>query len=90
MDLNIRGEVLADGISPQMLRSTAAYYSIAPSLAKLFNSSLAEGVFPQDWKLARVVPVPKNDNLKNSVPGYRPIYLLPQLLVSCWCSMSKI
>ena len=63
-----------DGISPQMLRSTA--YSIAPSLAKLFNSSLAEEVFPQDWKLARVVPVPKNADLKNSVSGYRPISTL--------------
>ena len=63
-----------DGISPRMLRSTA--YSIAPSLAKLFNSSLAEGVFPQDWKLARVVPVPKNADLKNSVSGNRPISTL--------------
>ena len=35
------------------------------------------GVFPTDWKLARIVPVPKNDNLKTSVSGYRTISILP-------------
>ena len=59
-----------DDISPRMLKPTA--YCIAPGLAKLFNSSLAMGVFLTDWKLARIVPVPKNDNLKTSVSRYRP------------------
>ena len=51
-----------DDISSMMLKSTA--YSIAPSLAKLFNTSLAKGALPTEWKLARVVPVPKSDDLK--------------------------
>ena len=34
-------------------------------------------VFPTEWKLARVVPVPKGDNPRNLVSGYRPISILP-------------
>ena len=48
-----------------MLKSTA--YSIAPSLAKLFNTSLAELTLPTEWKVARVVPVPKSDAKKKTV-----------------------
>ena len=44
-----------DGISSRMLKSSA--YSIAPSITRLFDNSLAEGKFPIDWKLARVVPL---------------------------------
>ena len=44
-----------DDISARMFKSTA--YSIAPSLAKLFNSSLSTGTFPSEWKTARVVPI---------------------------------
>ena len=65
----------SDGISPRMLKSTA--YSIALSLTKLFNLSLTTGVFPSDWKLSRVVPVPKGKKLRTSVAGYCPISILP-------------
>ena len=64
-----------DNITPRMLKSSA--YSIVPSLTNLFNLSLATGIFPTDWKLARVVPVPKGDNLRVSTAGYRPISILP-------------
>ena len=64
-----------DGISSMMLKSTA--YSIASSLTKLFNTSLAEGTLPAEWKLARVVPVPKSDAQKKIASGYRPISILP-------------
>ena len=64
-----------DDISPMMLKSVASH--IAPSLASLFNTSLAEGSLPSEWKLARVVPVPKSDAQKHSVSGYRPISILP-------------
>lgn len=45
-----------DGISAKMLRFTA--YS---SLTNLFNLSLTTGIYPMEWKLARIVPVPKSD-----------------------------
>ena len=38
--------------------------------ANLFNTSLPEGRLPSQWKLARVVPVPKLYAQKYSVSGY--------------------
>ena len=64
-----------DDISPRMLKLAA--FDIAPSLTKIFNLSLTTGVFPADWKLAHVVPIPKNECQKHSVTGYRPISILP-------------
>lgn len=58
-----------------MLKFTA--YSIAPSLTKLFNLSLTTGAFPNEWKTAGVVPIPKTVNPSSSVSNYRPISILP-------------
>ena len=33
---------------------------LAPSLTKIFNKSLSTRIYPNDWKLARVVPVFKS------------------------------
>ncbi len=63
-----------DGISAKMLRSAA--YSIASSLTNLFNQSLTTGIYPKEWKLARIVPIPKSDCPGTSVTGYRPISIL--------------
>ena len=62
-----------DGISVKMLKATIT--SITPSLTTLFNLSLKKGTFPADWKLARIVPVPKSTEL-SSPTGYRPISIL--------------
>ena len=43
--------------------------SLSPSLTKLFNQSLIKGIYPDDWKIAKVVPVFKN-GLKNSLNNY--------------------
>ena len=62
-----------DGLSPTMLKATAA--GIAPALTRLFNMSLLTGCLPADWKVAWVTPVPKS--AKKSDPSqYRPISLL--------------
>ena len=63
-----------DGISPKMLKHTAS--SVAPLLSKLINLSISTGKFPKEWKLARVVPIPKGTN-RNLPAGYRPISILP-------------
>ena len=65
-----------DAISARMLKSTV--FSIVPSLTNLFNSSIRTGMFPQSWKCARVVPIPKKGDLSNPA-NYRPISVLPIL-----------
>ena len=62
-----------DGVSPRMLKSTA--HSIAPSLTKLFNRSMATGFYPRAWKHARIVPIHKKGD-KAFPSKYRPISIL--------------
>ena len=57
-----------------MLKYTAL--SIAPSLSKLFNLSIRTGCCPDDWKIARIVPIPKADEMSSPM-NYRPISILP-------------
>ena len=64
------------GLPSKLLRSCAG--EIAPSLCRLFNMSLAQGIFPKRWKDANLVPVHKCDT-KSSVPNYRGISLLDVL-----------
>ena len=64
-----------DGISVRMLKETAC--SIVPSLTKLFNIVLRNRCFPECWKCANVIPIPKNTSQKSDPAGYRPISLLP-------------
>ena len=66
----------ADNISARMLKGTVS--SITPSLTKMFNLSIKTGSFPQSWKCARVVPIPKGGDLSNPT-NYRPISILPIL-----------
>ena len=62
-----------DDISAKMLRETAI--SITPAVTKLFNISIRLGELPDEWKTARVTPIPKSGDLSN--PGnYRPVSLL--------------
>ena len=50
--------------------------SITIPLKIIFDESLKNGVFPEIWKRANVVPVHKKDD-KSLVKNYRPISLLP-------------
>ena len=62
-----------DDISGRMLKVTAL--SITPVITELFNQSIILGKLPDEWKVARVCPVPKSG--KSSNPNnYRPISLL--------------
>ena len=65
-----------DGICARMLKGTVNV--IVPSLTTLFNLSLATGSFPDSWKLARIVLVPKSDAL-TAPSNYRPISILSVL-----------
>ena len=40
-------------------------------LLKVYNHSLREGIVPAEWKIAKIIPIPKKDH------SFRPISLLP-------------
>ena len=72
-----------DHISNEMLKQI--FYSIREPLTVIFNKSLGLGEFPENMKVARVVPLFKGaDSLLKD--NYRPISLLPvisKLLEKC-------
>ena len=45
-------------------------------LTSLFNKSIAQGIFPQVLKCAKVIPIHKGDSILET-SNYRPISLLP-------------
>lgn len=63
-----------DGILPKIINDTIN--ELAAPLSAIFNLSLNKGVFPDQLKIARVVPIYKNDD-RTSVNNYRPISVLP-------------
>ena len=50
---------------------------IAGSLTAIFNSSLREGIIPETWKSANVIPVPKVNPPNTIEKDVRPISLTP-------------
>lgn len=46
------------------------------AMLELFNRIWNSGTFPEQWKLATVVPIPKPDADRSRADGYRPIALL--------------
>ena len=46
---------------------------IVDSLLCIISDSHSSGTFPDDWKLARVIPVYKNNGDVNIMSNYRPI-----------------
>lgn len=48
-------------------------------LTKIFNACLFIGYYPDCWKIAKVIPIPKPGKDKTSPSSYRPISLLPCL-----------
>ena len=65
-----------DDLSVRMIRICDD--SLVFPLKLIFEACLKEGVFPEVWKRANVVPVHKKNN-KNLKQNYRPISLVPIL-----------
>ena len=53
-----------------------AFLALPEQLTYMFNCSLLSGVFPEAWKIAKVVPLFKGGN-REDVNNYRPVSLLP-------------
>ena len=77
--LNLLHELVASkapglvGISAKVLKIAALV--IAPSLALIFNQSISPGIFPSDWKIARVIPIFKT-GAKHDMENCRPISVI--------------
>ena len=66
----------SDNISRRMILLTLNF--ILPTLCHIFNFSLSSSDFPDAWRHALVIPVPKISN-PTSFANYRPISILPFL-----------
>ena len=62
-----------DGISAKILKIAAT--CISPSLTLIFNQSILTGVFPNDWKISKVIPIYKSE-AKDEMTNYRPISII--------------
>ena len=60
--------------SPKVLKSISKI--LCPPLIKLFNKCLSEGYFPEELKVAKVIPLYKNKGDINDINNYRPISML--------------
>ena len=55
-----------------------ALNGIAPSLTHIYNSSIVSGIFPNNFKRAKLTHVYKNDSVHDR-NNYRPISILPMI-----------
>ena len=65
-----------DGISPRVIKAVAG--QLAGPLSRLINLCIREGKYPQDFKVARIVPIFKSED-PTQFSNYRPVSVLPVL-----------
>jgi len=63
-----------DGITAVVLKALVDV--LAGPLATIINRSIKEGIFPEEWKSAVVVPIPKTKEPPATTDDFRPISLL--------------
>ena len=65
-----------DNISLKLLKNCTSY--IIKPLTVIINQSLKSGIFPDELKIARVIPIYKKQDI-HLLDNYRPISLLPAI-----------
>lgn len=65
-----------DGISIEMIRLTLK--ATLPIITHMINWSIETGIFPENWKIAKVRPIPKSSKAEE-YKDLRPISILPVL-----------
>ena len=79
MKLDTKKSTGYDSIPPRLLKPIANHTSL--HISNIFNKCIDSSIFPEDAKLAEVVPIfKKDDNMV--MKNYRPVSILP--------SMSKV
>ena len=63
-----------DELPPSIMKQLCNEYCIP--LSYIINSSIIQGDFPEELKLAKVIPIYKADN-EQHIQNYRPISVLP-------------
>ena len=53
-----------------------ANFAISNSLCLIFNRSISTGIFPDEWKCAKVLPLFKQ-GCRSELNNYRPISIVP-------------
>ena len=72
--INISKSSGLDNLSSFVIKK--AFEVLAPEVTFMYNLSIQGAQFPDSWKNALVIPIPKQGNL-TKVQNYRPISLLP-------------
>ena len=76
INLDVSKATGLDQIGPRLLKLSAEV--ISSSLTNVINCSIKQGIFPDQWKCAKVNPLFKKGS-SNDVNNYRPISILPTL-----------
>ena len=69
-----------DQISMRIIKDSLP--AILPTITPIINTSPVSGIFPRDWKMAVIKPIPKNADHEQAINN-RPISLLPILSKVC-------
>ena len=70
-------------ITARLIRECADLICI--SICKIFNCSLTTGIFPDDWKWAKVTPLFKQGS-SSDMNNYRPISVIPVMMCTIKCA----
>ena len=83
--VNERKSAGLDNIPNKLLKMSASI--VSPFLALIFAKSIETGIFPDEWKLARVTPIFKKSK-RDDPNNYRPISVIPtvaKIFEKCVC-----
>ena len=72
--INVAKSSGLDSVNSLVIKT--AFKILLPEVTQMFNLSIQAMLYPNSWKKATVVPIPKVGNLSR-VQNYRPISLLP-------------
>ena len=73
LSLSAKKSTGIDSISPFFIKISLPY--IVESLTYIYNLCITSNTFPDEWKRAKVVPIPKTKNCTDLI-NYRPISIL--------------
>ena len=73
LNINANKATGPDNIPGRLLKIASDILS--PSLTEIFNKSLSTGSYPDDWKMAKVMPIYKHGKI-TELSNYRPISIL--------------